>query len=177
MLSFIQVAADIGGIEDGKFLKRYFNKIYKKECLNKIYGHIDKATAYVTNTELEEFIQCMGSVRGADVYKPDNIIVKTNSENTYLLDVYYEINIRAEKWAEFKLHDIGEDSKNVFTSVCYDNGAISVEVELNKSVKYGVHNMKDFGKDPRALISKIVNKEMKYVCACLVNKEEIKYVH
>ena len=166
MISFIEVSANIGAINT-KGIKGFFNRIYKLKCRVKVFSQIDKVTTYITNTELEEFIKCMASVRGVNVYNPDVEIIRMNPG-----DGGYKINIKTPTSAVFSC-DIG----GVGLEILYEDGQITAGTTTNGYKKYGINSVSEFKYDPKSIISRIINKEMKYVCGQLMDQKEVEYVY
>ena len=166
MISFIEVSANIGAI-DTKGIKGFFNRIHKLKCKMKLFSQIDQVTTYITNTELEDFIKCMASVRGVNVYNPDVEIIRMSLEREG-----YRIKIKNPTSAVFYC-DIGD----MELEIRYDDGEITTGTTKNGYKKYGIDSANEFKYDPKSIISGIINREMKYVCGQLMNKKEVEYVY
>lgn len=168
MKQFIEIAANIGSINT-KGLKGLFNKLIKMKYKTKLFSQIDTVTKKcISNEEIEEFIKCMASVRGVNAYNPNSEIIRMSMHDGY------RINLKTPTCASF-YYDI--DGKSV--EIRYEDGSVTPGIIADGYIENGsLDNDDNFEYiNPRYVISDIINKEMKYVCGQIMNKQEVEYVY
>ena len=168
MKQFIEIAANIGSINT-KGLKGLFNRLIKMKYKTKLFSQIDTVTKKcISNEEIEEFIKCMASVRGVNAYNPNSEIIRMSIHDGY------RINLKTPTYASF-YYDI--DGKSV--EIRYEDGSVTPGIVADGYIENGsLDNDDDFEYiNPRYVISDIINKEMKYVCGQIMNRQEVKYVY
>lgn len=169
MYELLSISGEIGSISHDNFILKKIDDVIRKRKYNQICNKIHDICKYITNAEIAEFIKCISCAYNP---KPHIEIKNIQGDDKFIIEYYNNNSIHVSWYTNFE--------NDLYVSIFVDmseNKIVVGNVAEKNAFRYNILSHDTIDYDPRAILSAVIESELKYICKCLIYKEVPNYVH